>query len=227
MASIINADTGAVSGITGIVQTADATGNLTLQANGNAVATFDTSLNATFAGNLSLVGNIVDTGPLWINTTANGNITLNPNGTGQTLVSTGLSVAGNVTTRAILETATITATAPPAPTNFDIVTQAVQYYTANATANVTLNFRGNSNITANVLLATGQSTTIALLWTNGATAYYPNVIQVDGANVTPKWQGGTAVTAGNANAIDVYAFTIIKTAATPTYVVLGSQTKFA
>ena len=227
MASTINADTGAVSGITGIVQTADATGNLTLQANGNAVATFDTSLNATFAGNLSLVGNIVDTGPLWINTTANGNITLNPNGTGQTLVSTGLSVAGNITTRAILETATITATAPPAPTNFYIVTQAVQYYTANATANVTVNFRGNSTITANVLLATGQSTTMALLWTNGATAYYPNVIQVDGSNVTPKWQGGTAVTAGNANAIDVYAFTIIKTAATPTYVVLGSQTKFA
>jgi hypothetical protein len=77
------------------------------------------------------------------------------------------------------------------------------------------------------LLATGQSTTIALLWTNGASAFYPNVIQVDGSNVTPKWQGGTAVTAGNANATDVYAFTIIKTAATPTYVVLGSQTKFA
>ena len=53
------------------------------------------------------------------------------------------------------------------------------------------------------------------------------MIQVDGANVTPKWQGGTAVTAGNANVIDVYSFTIIKTAATPTYVVLGSQTKFA
>ena len=227
MASIINSDNGAVSGSAGLKQSADTTGNLVLQSNGNTVATFDTSLNATFAGNLSLVGNIVDTGPLWINTTANGNITLNPNGTGQSLVATGLSVAGNITSHAILETATITAAAPAAPTNFDIVTQAVQYYTANANANVTLNFRGSATITANVLLATGQSTTVALLWTNGASAFYPNVIQVDGANVTPKWQGGTAVTAGNANATDVYAFTIIKTAATPTYVVLGSQTKFA
>jgi hypothetical protein len=33
-------------------------------------------------GDMSLVGNIVDTGALWINTTANGNITLNANGTG-------------------------------------------------------------------------------------------------------------------------------------------------
>lgn len=227
MASTINADRGIVSGITGIVQTADSTGNLSLQANGVSVLTVDTSLNSTFAGNLSLVGNIVDTGPLWINTTANGNITLNPNGTGQTLVSTGLSVAGNVTTRAILETATITATAPPAPTNFDIVTQAVQYYTANATANVTVNFRGSSTITANTLLAVGQSTTLALLWTNGASAFYPNVYQIDGSNVTPKWQNGTAPTGGNANSTDVYSFTIIKTAATPTYVVLASQTKFA
>jgi hypothetical protein len=36
----------------------------------------------TTSGNISLIGNIVDTGALWINTTANGNITLNANGTG-------------------------------------------------------------------------------------------------------------------------------------------------
>jgi hypothetical protein len=146
---------------------------------------------------------------------------------GNILVTAALSVGGNITSHAILETATITATAPPAPTNFDIVTQAVQYYTANATANVTLNFRGSSTITANTLLAVGQSTTVALLWTNGASAFYPNLIQIDGSNVTPKWQGGTAVSGGNPSAVDVYSFTIIKTAATPTYVVLGSQTKFA
>jgi hypothetical protein len=208
-----------------------ANGNITLNANGSGQTLVTTGLSVTgaitSANDISLAGNIVDSGSLWINTTANGNITLNPTGTGQTFVSAGLSVGGNITSHAILETATITAAAPSAPTNFDIITQAVQYYTANANANVTVNFRGNATTTANVLLATGQSTTVALLWTNGATAYYPNVIQVDGSNVTPKWQGGTAVTAGNANAIDVYSFTIIKTSATPTYVVLGSQTKFA
>jgi hypothetical protein len=177
----------------------------------------------TYVGAFSASGNITGGNVLTAGLiSATGNIT-----GGNILITAALSVGGNITSRAVLETATITATAPAAPTNFDIITQAVQYYTANANANVTLNFRGNATTTANVLLATGQSTTIALLWTNGATAYYPNVIQVDGANVTPKWQGGTAVSGGNPSAIDVYAFTIIKTAATPTYVVLGSQTKFS
>ena len=62
--------------------------------------------------------------------------------------------------------------------------------------------------------------------TNGVTPYYPSTIQVDGSTVTPKIQGGTAITAGNASAIDIYSFTIIKTASDPTYLVLESQTQF-
>ena len=51
----------------------------------------------TTGGDHSLTGNIVDTGPLWINTLANGNINLNVNGTGQTNIPTGiLSVTGNI-----------------------------------------------------------------------------------------------------------------------------------
>jgi hypothetical protein len=44
--------------------------------------------------------------------------------------------------------------------------------------------------------------------------------------VTPKWSGGTAPTEGNTSAIDIYTFTIIKTASA-TFTVLASQTKFA
>jgi hypothetical protein len=64
--------------------------------------------------------------------------------------------------------------------------------------------------------------------TNGSTAYKPAAtsVQVDGVTVTPKWNGGTAPSAGNANSIDVYTFTIIKTASA-TYTVLGTQSKFA
>jgi hypothetical protein len=62
--------------------------------------------------------------------------------------------------------------------------------------------------------------------TNGATAYYPNVIQIDGTTVTPKWQNGTAPSTGNASSIDIYCFAIIKTASA-TYTVIGSQSKFA
>ena len=62
--------------------------------------------------------------------------------------------------------------------------------------------------------------------TQGSTAYYLNAYQVDGGSVTPKWQGGTAPTAGNASGIDAYSFTIIKTA-DATFTVLASQTQFA
>jgi hypothetical protein len=62
--------------------------------------------------------------------------------------------------------------------------------------------------------------------TQGSTAYYLNAYQVDGSTVTPKWSGGEAPTEGNASGIDVYTFTIIKTA-DATFTVLASQTQFA
>ena len=125
------------------------------------------------------------------------------------------------------ETATVSATAATGTVNVDISTSAVKYYTSNATADWTFNFRGDSApTTLNSLLANGQSATVAFLVTNGATAYKPTVFQVDGSAVTPKWQGGTAPAAGNANSIDIYTFTIIKTASA-TYTVLASQVKFA
>jgi hypothetical protein len=128
--------------------------------------------------------------------------------------------------KALFETATITASAPPAPTNFDVMTQAVQYYTSNASANFTLNFRGNGSTTLNSILGIGQSVTIALMVTNGTTAYRPTAFQIDGAAVTPDWQAGYTPTTGNASSIDVYTFSIVKTASA-TYVVLASQTQYA
>ena len=104
---------------------------------------------------------------------------------------------------------------------FDTTAQAVELYTADQTANRTITF---SNVNAN--LAIGQSLSVAVLLTNGSTAYYLNVYQVDGSAVTPKWQGGTAPSAGNASGIDSYNFTIIKTA-DATFTVLASQTQFA
>jgi hypothetical protein len=125
------------------------------------------------------------------------------------------------------ERTTVSATAATGTVNFDAATQGVLYYTSNSSANWTLNIRANSSATLSSMLATGDSMTIVFLATNGGTAYYPTAYQIDGVAVTPKWQGGTAPTAGNASAIDAYSLTIIKTAATPTYTIIASQTKFA
>lgn len=125
------------------------------------------------------------------------------------------------------ETWSVSATAATGTVNVDIVTASAFYYTTNASANWTFNFRGNSSTTLSSILAVGSSVTVAFAVTNGATAYYPTAFQIDGNSVTPKWQGGTAPGAGNANSVDLYTFSIIKTAATPTYTVFASQTKFA
>ena len=88
------------------------------------------------------------------------------------------------------------------------------FATSNASANHTLNFSGSATTSMNTLLATGDSVTVLWLNTNGGTAYYPNVYQVDGttSGVSVKWSGGTAPSSGNASAIDAYSFTIVKTA---------------
>jgi hypothetical protein len=106
-------------------------------------------------------------------------------------------------------------------------TDSVTYYTANASANFTINLRGNASLTMNNALQTGESVTSVFLNTNGTTAYYPTVIQVDGgtAGVSTKWQGGAAPTAGNASSIDSYSFSVIKTAGSA-FTVLASQTQF-
>ena len=124
------------------------------------------------------------------------------------------------------ETINIVASAATGTIAIDLETSGVWYYTTNASANHTLNFRYNSSTSLASKLAVGESATFVWMNTNGATAYYPSVVQIDGTTVTPKWGGGTAPSAGNASATDIYSFTVIKTAATPTYLVLASTAKF-
>jgi hypothetical protein len=139
---------------------------------------------------------------------------------------TSLNVSGTTTLAPILEKATVVGTSIPSAINFDAVTAAVIYYTVNATSNWTVNFRGNIGTALNTMMATGQSLTLALLVKQGATPYYPTTHTIDGSTVTVLWQNGLAASAGNANAVDIYTYTIIKTAGN-TYTVLAAQTKFA
>jgi hypothetical protein len=141
------------------------------------------------------------------------------------------TITGGTNTGSILvspeERTTVSATAATGTINFDASTQGVLYYTTDASANWTLNIRGTSGATLSSILAVGDAITVTHLVTQGATAYYNSAVQIDGSSVTPKWQGGTAPAAGNASSVDAYVYTVVKTAATPTYTVFASQTKFA
>ena len=124
-----------------------------------------------------------------------------------------------------LETTTISATAAASTIQYDVTTQSVLYYTTSASGNWTMNFRGNSTNSLDSLMATGQSITVVFLAAQGATAYYNNAITVDGASVTPKYQGGTAWSAGNASSTDAYSYTIVKTGSAA-FTIFASQTQF-
>jgi len=125
----------------------------------------------------------------------------------------------------LVENATISATAATGTINLNALNESIVYYTSNASANWTINVRGSSSVSLNTMLATGQAVTVVFIATQGGTAYYNNALQIDGSSVTPKYQGGSAWTSGNINGLDVYVYTIIKTA-NATFTVLASQTQF-
>jgi hypothetical protein len=126
----------------------------------------------------------------------------------------------------VLEKASIAATSLTGTVNFNALDGAVLYCTSNASGNWTLNVRGDGSTTLNNVMATGDSLSLAVLVTQGSTAYYQSGFQIDGSSVTPKWAGGTAPTAGNASSVDAYTITIFKTGSA-TFTVFASQTKFA
>jgi len=124
-----------------------------------------------------------------------------------------------------LEGVTVAATAATGTINYDVTTQSVIYYTSNASANWTVNFRASSGTSLDTAMATGEAITVVFLVTQGATAYYNNALQIDGSSVTPKYQGGTAWTAGNVSGIDAYSYTIVKTGSAA-FTVFAAQTQF-
>ena len=140
-----------------------------------------------------------------------------------------VAITGGTISNAVVTTlgeiTTVSPTAATGTINYDIITQSVLYYTTSASANWTVNFRGNGSTSLNTLMAVGETRTVTFLVTQGATAYYNNAVTVDGTSVTPKWQGGVAPTVGNVSGIDTYTYSIIKTASA-TFTVLASLTQF-
>jgi hypothetical protein len=123
------------------------------------------------------------------------------------------------------EVTTVSATAATGTINYDVITQSVLFYTSNASGNWTLNIRGSSTTSLNTFMATDQTVTIAHLVTQGGSAFYNNAVTIDGSSVTPKWQGGTAPTSGNASGVDIYTYTVVKVGSA-SYNVFASQTQF-
>ena len=225
------------NGLAGTVATATSTPAITLSTSVTGVLKGNgTAISAATAGTDYSAGtNALATGILK-STTSTGALTIATAGTDYVAPGTattftakqtftGAATAIGASLQAVLETMNVSATAATGTINFNINTSVVWYYTTNASANWTVNIRGDASNSLNSLMAVGESLTCAFLVTQGATAYYNSAVQVDGSAVTPKWQGGSAPTSGNTSGIDVYTYTVIKTAAA-TFTVLASLTQF-
>lgn len=181
----------------GVLPTLSVTGNTTLGTNSSNTLTVNAT--STFAAP----------------TTYNATVTFN-----------GAATTAAVVTDNIIEPITVSATSATGTINYDVLTQSVVYYTQNATGNFTINIRGSSSTTLNSVMSTGQAITVVFMITNGSTAYYNSAVTIDGASVTPKWQGGATPTAGNASSVDIYTYTIVKTGSAA-YTVFATQIKYA
>jgi len=218
---------------TALSSTGNTDGTLQFQVNGttpsvtlNALGAFGVGATPAFGTS----GQVLTSGgstaaPVWTTPAAAFSTSADNTFTG-TQSFTGTSAKLAIVLNDAAEVATVTATAATGTINYDITTQSVLYYTSNASANWTVNLRASSGTTLNTALAIGQSVTVAFLVTQGSTAYFNNVVQVDGttSGVTTRWIGG-APTAGNASGIDSYRYLIIKTA-NATFTVLASVVQF-
>ena len=187
-------------------------------ANGNEQVIFQTTASAV--NEVEITNGATGNGPI-IGSSGETNVDLNltPKGLGRVTLG-----AGSI--QNVVEKITVSATAATGTINYDVITQAVLYYTSNASGNFTVNFRGNGSNTLNAIMSTGQSLTVAFLVTNAGTAYYNNAVTIDGSSITPEWQGGSAPSEGNTNSIDAYTYTIIKTG-DASFTALAAQTQYA
>jgi len=113
-----------------------------------------------------------------------------------------------------------------ATVQIDLSNASIHYFTQAATGNWTVNFRMSPGTFLNSGMGNTESISAVVMATQGSFPYYSNATQVDGVVVTPKWQDGATPIGGNASSVDIYNYTIIKTA-NATYTVLGSQSRFA
>jgi hypothetical protein len=163
---------------------------------------------------------------------SNETITVTTNNVGiVTFTQNNIGIANTVTlertgiVQQLFENVNLSTTALTGTIDLDILSGTLFYYTANAAADWTFNVRGNASTSLNTILPVGKSVTVTILSTQ-STARLASTFKVDGSTISPKWQGGTAPTAGFANAVNTYTYTIIKTS-DATFTVLASLTKFA
>ena len=88
--------------------------------------------------------------------------------------------------------------------------------------NNTLNI--DSTVGVNTVMGVNDAMNVTLIHGVNASTAYVNALTIEGASQTVSWTGGAAPADGGSSGVDIYSFTIIKTASA-TYTVIGNQTR--
>ena len=108
-------------------------------------------------------------------------------------------------------------------TDIDLENGMVHLFTTQETTTSTPNIRFNSSTTLDSRMNVGEAISVTIITTAAAAAYSAQ-LTIDGAAVTENWVGGYAPSDGGSSGVDIYAYTIIKTASA-TFTVIGNQSK--
>ena len=122
----------------------------------------------------------------------------------------------------LIERAKITAGKLSDNTNIDLENGMVHLFTTQETTTSTPNIRINSSTSLNSVMAVGEMISVTLI-TTAAAAGYSAQLTIDGGAVTENWTGGSAPSTGGSSGVDIYAYTIIKTAGA-TFTVVATHT---
>ena len=111
-------------------------------------------------------------------------------------------------------------------TNINLDNGMLHLFTTAETTTATPNIISNTGINTDLSVGDALSVTVV---TTAAAAGYAATVHIDGLSLganagSLNWTGGTAPTAGGASGVDIYAYTIMKTASNK-YTVIASLTK--
>ena len=207
--------TGNISGnVTGNADTATLSTNAQgLTGAPNIVVGSVTGTTASFSGNVSVGGTLT-----YEDVTNIDSVGLVTARSGIKVTSGGASFVGSLTERAV-----VSATAISASGDCNIDSGLVHYRTANlgGTSN-TVNI--SSAVGINTIMTTGDIMNFTVIHAVNSSSSYINNLRIENADQTESWVGGSAPTDGGTSGVDIYSFTIIKTADN-TYTTIGNQTK--
>ena len=111
-----------------------------------------------------------------------------------------------------------------ANTNIDLEDGMVHYFTTNETATATPNIRFSGSVSLDSSMSVGDTISVTIISATNSSSYFYDQLTIDGAAVTENWVGGSAPSDGGSSGVDIYSYTIIKTAS-GIFTVIANQTK--